>query len=172
MYVGDVMYVCYVRRLCTCVCTFVRVYVCTLYFVRVPNETKTTKYWDFEEFLQQSYRIFVKRYNTFFRGFSGDFCPNTSTLLFTYWKKLFPNFLLLPSGGENRKFWTLTPQKSQILESFEAPISKQCHPHRETILLKLRNELRMLIIFMCWCYVCVELDLLRDWLEWTFQRFV
>jgi len=35
---------------------------------------------------------------------------------------------------ENRKFWTLTPQKSQILDSFEASISKQCHPHEKTIL--------------------------------------
>ena len=60
------------------------VYVCArvrLYFVRVPNETDTTKYLDFEEFLQQSYRIFVKPYYTFFRGFSGNFYPNT--LLFT-----------------------------------------------------------------------------------------
>ena len=48
------------------------VYVCArvrLYFVHVPNETDTTKYLDFEEFLQQSYRIFVKPYNTFFEDF-------------------------------------------------------------------------------------------------------
>ena len=71
------MYVCYIRMLCTyvmyvcyvrvCVRTYVRVYV--LYFVRVPNETDTTKYLDFEEFLQQSYRILAKPYNTFFEDF-------------------------------------------------------------------------------------------------------
>ena len=55
MYVGDMMYVGYTRRLCTCVC--VCAYVCArvrFYFVRVPNETDITKYLDFEEFLQQS----------------------------------------------------------------------------------------------------------------------
>ena len=73
-----------------CVYVFARI---RLYFVRVPNETDTTNYLDFEEFLQESYRIFVKPYNTFFRGFSGNFCPNT--LLYTV-LQLFakPQFLL------------------------------------------------------------------------------
>jgi len=47
------------------------------------------------------------------------------------------NFHVIPfheAKGENRKFWTLTPQKSQILDSFEASISSQCHPPKKTIL--------------------------------------
>ena len=35
---------------------------------------------------------------------------------------------------ENRKFWTFTPPKSQILDFFEVSISKKCHSHKKTIL--------------------------------------
>ena len=59
------MYVGYVRRLCT--------------FVR--GNWSTTKYLNFQEFLQQSTWIFVNPYNTFFCEFSGHL--NSNTLLFT-----------------------------------------------------------------------------------------
>jgi len=69
------MYVCYVSMLCTCVCTYARVYVCTLYMYQMNWYNKvfglwrilTTKLQDFRQTLQHVFsRIFRKFLSKYF----------------------------------------------------------------------------------------------------------